>query len=104
MKIKTNDTVKIISGANRGKTGKVLQVLPKVGKVSVEGVNLLIKNIKSKKEGEKGQRISFPSPVDISNLSLICPKCSKNTRLSFAKLENGKKIRQCKKCKEVIDP
>lgn len=103
MKIKTNDTVKIITGASRGKTGKVLQVLPKLDKASVEGINLLIKNIKPQKKGDKGQRINFPSPVNISNLALICPKCSKASRVGYKRLENNKKSRVCKKCKEVID-
>lgn len=103
MKIKTNDTVKIISGASRGKTGKVLQVLPKLGKASIEGINLLIKNIKPQKKGDKGQRINFPSPVDISNLALICPKCNKTVRVGYKRLENNKKSRTCKKCKEVLD-
>lgn len=103
MKIKTNDTVKIISGASRGKTGKVLQVLPKLGKASVEGINLLIKNIKPRKKGDKGQRINFPSPVNISNLALICPKCSKTVKVGYKQLENNKKSRMCKKCKEIIE-
>lgn len=103
MKIKTNDTVKIISGASRGKSGKVLQVLPKLRKASVEGINLLIKNIKPRKKGDKGQRINFPSPVNISNLALICPKCSKTVKVGYKRLENNKKSRVCKKCKEVID-
>ena len=103
MKLKTNDTVKVLHGKNRGKTGKILQVLPGLGKVSVEGINQLIKNLKPRKEGEKGQRITFPSPIDISNLALICPKCGKSTRVGFKKLDDGKKLRQCKKCKETID-
>lgn len=103
MKIKTNDTVKIISGSYRGKTGKVLQVLPKLDKASIEGVNLLIKNIKPRKKGDKGQRINFPSPVNISNLALICPKCSKTAKVGYKRLENNKKSRICKKCKEIID-
>lgn len=102
-KIKTNDTVKVLHGKDRGKTGKVLQVLPNLGKASVEGINQLIKNLKPQKKGEKGQRITFPSPVNISNLSLVCPKCGKTTRVGFKKLDDGKKLRQCKKCGETID-
>lgn len=103
MKIKTNDNVKVIAGIDKGKTGKVIQILPDLKKASVDGVNIRIKNLKSRKEGEKGQRISFPSPVAISNLSLICAKCGKFTRIAFKTLETGKKVRLCKKCKEIID-
>jgi len=91
MKIKSGDIVKILRGKDRGKTGKVLQVFSQIGKASVEGINLLTKNLKSRKEGEKGQRIRFPSPIRISNLMLVCPKCSKATRIGFKLLENKKK-------------
>ncbi|KKS54028.1 MAG: 50S ribosomal protein L24 [Parcubacteria group bacterium GW2011_GWA2_42_28] len=103
MKIKTNDTVRILAGASRGKTGKVLQVLPKIDRASVEGINLRTKNLKSRRGGEKGQRINFPAPVHLSNLALVCPKCGKNTRVGFKKIADNKKIRQCKKCQELIE-
>lgn len=103
MKIKSGDIVKILTGKDKGKTGKVLQLFSETRKASIEGVNLLIKNLKSRKQGEKGQRIHFPAPINIANLMLVCPKCSKTTRICFKFLENKKKARQCKKCKEVID-
>ncbi|HCA66755.1 MAG: 50S ribosomal protein L24 [Candidatus Jacksonbacteria bacterium RIFOXYA2_FULL_44_7] len=103
MKIKRNDMVHILLGKDRGKTGKVLQVFPKLKRVSVEGVNILIKNLKPKKSGEKGQRINYPSPLNISNLALLCTKCGKPTRVGFKILENKKKARVCKKCKEIIE-
>ena len=103
MKIKSGDIVKIVNGKDKGKTGKVLQSFSQTHKASIEGINLLIKNLKSRKQGEKGQRIHFPAPINIANLMLICPKCSKATRIGFKLLENKKKTRQCKKCKEVID-
>ena len=102
MKIRKNDSVKIIQGRDSGKIGKILQVFPSIKKASVEGVNLLTKNLKPRQKGEKGQRIHFPSPIAISNLQLVCPKCGKNTRVGFRKLENDAKARQCKKCKETI--
>ncbi|NCF75122.1 MAG: 50S ribosomal protein L24 [Xanthomonadaceae bacterium] len=102
MKIKKNDKVKIILGKDRGKSGKVLKVAKNFKKVSVEGLNLRIKHMRPKKEGEKGQKIQFSAPMDISNVMLICPKCSKPTRVKYKKLEDKSKVRVCKKCKEII--
>lgn len=102
MKIKKGDKVKIIAGKDRGKEGKILQVLPDKKKVIVEGINLLIKHVKPRRAGEKGQRIQFPAPLSISNVMLVCPKCSKPVRVGYKILENDKKVRICKKCKEII--
>jgi len=102
MNIKKGDKVKILSGKDKGKTGKVLQIFNKKNKISVEGANLLFKNMRPKKQGEKGQKIQFPAALPVSNVVLVCPRCSKNTRVSFKILENKKKVRICKKCKEVI--
>ncbi|MBU1684178.1 MAG: 50S ribosomal protein L24 [Patescibacteria group bacterium] len=108
MNIKKNDKVKILSGKDKGKTGKVLQVFPSRKKASIEGRNLLIKHMRPRKQGEKGQRIEFPAPMDLSSLMLICPKCGKPTRTGskIVKLEDGKKkkkFRACKKCGESVD-
>lgn len=107
MNIKKNDKVKILAGKDNGKTGKVLQVSQKDGRVSVEGLNLLIKHLRSGREGEKGQRIEFPAFINVSNVALICSKCGKTTRVGhkIVKSENGKtkKFRVCKKCNESID-
>ncbi len=102
MKIKKGDKVKIIAGKDKGKEGKVLQVMPDKEKVVVEGLNLLIKHVKPRRAGEKGQRIQFPAPFHISNVMLVCPKCNKPTRVGYKILENKKKVRVCKKCKEII--
>lgn len=107
MNIKKNDKVKILTGKDKGKTGKVLQVFPLKNKASVEGLNLLIKHMRPRRQGEKGQRIEFPAPMDLSNLMLICLKCGKPTRVGYkiVNLENGKKkkFRVCKKCGEITD-
>ncbi|MCK5415955.1 50S ribosomal protein L24 [Candidatus Parcubacteria bacterium] len=115
MKIKRNDKVKILAGKDKGKIGKVLQVFPDGNKASVEGINLLIKHLRPQKQGEKGQRIEFPAPMNISNLMIICPKCNKETRVEYTIVKNeddtsadsvrvkNKKFRKCKKCQEVID-
>ena len=102
MKIRKGDKIKVLSGKDKGKTGKVLQVFNKRDKVSVEGINLLFKNMRPKKQGEKGQRIQFPAPIAVDNIALVCPKCNKTTRVGYKILENKKKVRICKKCKEII--
>ena len=101
MKIIKEDTVLIISGKDRGKKGKVLEVFPKEDKIVVEGVNLKKKHQKPKKSGEKGQVISFPGPLSVSSVKLICPKCGKAARVGF-KVTEKYKVRVCKKCKQEI--
>ncbi len=106
MNIKKNDKVKMLAGKDRGKTGKVLQVLPQEGKLSVEGLNLLIKHLRPQRQGEKGQRIEFPAFINASNVALLCPKCGQATRIQQKISEaegKSKKYRVCQKCKEVID-
>ncbi|NCN25081.1 50S ribosomal protein L24 [Candidatus Falkowbacteria bacterium CG10_big_fil_rev_8_21_14_0_10_37_14] len=107
MKIKTNDQVKIIAGKDNGKAGKVLQVFKQQDRLSIEGLNLLVKHMRPRRSGEKGQRIEFPAPLNVSNVMLVCPKCGKPTRVSFElpKDETGKthKVRACKRCKNLID-
>ncbi|MBI4812507.1 50S ribosomal protein L24 [Candidatus Falkowbacteria bacterium] len=110
MNIKKGDKVKIIKGKDSGKAGKVLQVFPSRGKASVEGLNLLIKHLRPRKQGEKGQRIEFPAPLDLSNMMLVCSKCDKITRVGYKTIESGteakkikRKVRICKKCDQVVD-
>lgn len=102
MKIKTNDNVQVMSGKDAGKTGKVIQVFPKEEKAVVEGVHIMKKNMKSNKQGEKGQTIELAAPVHISKLMVVCPKCSKPTRIGY-KIDGQDKKRICRKCKELID-
>jgi large subunit ribosomal protein L24 len=107
MNIKKNDKVKILSGKDKNKTGKVLQVLPKEAKVSIEGLNLLIKHLRPQKQGEKGQRIEFPAFINESNVALVCPKCGQTTRVGYKIIKSegkkDKKFRACKKCQEIIE-
>jgi len=116
MKIKKGDKVKVLQGKDKGKTGKVLQVFSNRNRASIEGLNLMIKHMRPRRQGEKGQRIEFPAPMDLSNLIFVCPKCNKSARIGYkyievaknASIENKsklkkKKIRVCKKCKQVID-
>lgn len=103
MKIKKNDKVKILSGKDKGKEAKVIQVLPGYGKVVIEGLNLKYKNLRPRKQGEQGQKIEYPGPMSVSNVTLICPKCNKTTRVGYKMLDNKKKVRICKKCKSEIE-
>jgi len=100
MKIKTGDKVVMLAGKNKGKSGKVIQVMAP-NKVVIEGLNLLIKHQKARKTGEKGQRIQFPAAVPVSKVALVCPKCGKPARIGF-KIEGETKSRMCKKCSETI--
>jgi len=113
MKIKKGDKVKILTGKDKGKKGKVLQVINDKSKLSVEGINLLYKNMRPKKQGETGQRIQFPAPITISNVALICSKCNKVTKVGYKSIKSENivgdtkktkisKSRICKKCKEII--
>lgn len=103
MKLKKGDNVKVLRGKERGKTGKIVQIFPKEGAVVVEGLNKMAKHAKSRKQGEKGQKIEFFAPISAANLALVCPKCSKSARVGWQVMEDGKKVRMCKKCKASIE-
>lgn len=101
MKIKSGDKVIMLSGKDKGKSGKVLQVFTKESRVVVEGLNLAIKHQKARKQGEKGQRIQFPTAIAVSKVALVCSKCNKAVRIGY-KIEENKKFRVCSKCKEIV--
>lgn len=102
MKIRSGDKVMVISGKDRGKSGKVAQVFPHENKASVEGVNLMMKHLKKRSQQNSGQKVQFPGLLDISKLIVICPKCSQAARLGKKRGEDKKLHRFCKKCKEFI--
>jgi large subunit ribosomal protein L24 len=102
MKIKKGDNVLVLKGKDRGKKGKVERVFPKEGKLIVAGINIRKKHLKPKKAGEKGQVVSMAGRMASSNVTLVCPKCSKPARLGF-KMQGSKKYRFCKQCKAEID-
>ena len=101
-KIKREDFVVVITGKDKGKRGKVLRVIPKKQRVVVEGVNIVKKHQKPT-ANSPGGIIEKPAPIHVSNVMLICPKCGTPTRVGFTFLEDGTKVRKCKKCGEVID-
>ena len=100
--VKTNDTVVILSGKDKGKKGKVLEVSPTEGKVIVEGLNMVTKHVKPRRMGESGGIVKAEAPLYASKVQLVCPKCDKPTRLAHKILENGTKERVCKKCGETF--
>ena len=103
MKIKKNDNVMVMAGKDKGKTGKVMQVLPAENKIVVDGVNKTVKHAKTRKEGEKGQKIDFFGPINASNVMLIDPKTGKPTRVGYKVMEDGRKVRMAKKSQETIE-
>lgn len=108
MKIRKGDKVKILAGKDKGKNGKIIQILPESKRVVVEGLNLLVKNVRPRRQGEKGQRIQFPAPLNVAKVGLICSKCGKITRVGYKFSvsidgKTSKKIRICKKCQAAID-
>lgn len=101
--IKKNDSVLVITGEDSGKKGRVLSVLGKKDRVVVEGLNIIKRHMKPSKKYSQGGIIEREAPIERSNVMLVCPKCDKPTKIGNKILENGKKIRACRKCGEVIE-
>ena len=102
MNIKKNDTVVVLSGKDKGNKGKILVADPSARKVIVEGVNMATCHVKPRKQGEEGGIIRKEIPMYASKVMLVCPKCSKPTRVAHKILEDGSKVRACKKCGVTI--
>ena len=102
LKIKKGDTVKVLSGNDKGKTGEVLEVLPKTQKVLVKGINQKTKHVKARRQGDESGIIVSEFPIHISKLNVVCPKCGKATRIGF-EMDKENKVRVCKKCGEKLD-
>ena len=102
MNIRKDDMVVVLTGKDKGKQGKVLKADPQNGKVIVEGVNVATKHTKPRKQGEEGGIIKMETPIYVSKVMRVCPKCGKPTRCAHKILEDGSKVRVCKKCNENI--
>ncbi|MCF7928168.1 MAG: 50S ribosomal protein L24 [Spirochaetales bacterium] len=100
MKLKVNDQVRIISGREKGKEGRILRLTPDHKRVIVEGLNMVKKARKQRKQGDQSGIIEIEAPVHASNVKVICPSCGP-TRLAYSE-EAGEKIRVCKKCGEAL--
>lgn len=102
MKVVKNDTVQVISGNSKGKKGKVLKVFPREQRVIVEGVNFIKRHTKKSQKNPQGGIIEKEAPIHVSNVLVICPKCSHPARIGRKVLEDGKRIRNCKSCGEML--
>ncbi|MBI3972455.1 MAG: 50S ribosomal protein L24 [Chloroflexi bacterium] len=102
-KVRKNDTVQVLAGREKGKQGKVTRVLPKEERVVIDGVNIRKRHVKAKRPGEQAGIVEFPAPLHISNVALVCAKCGRPSRIGFRFLEDGSKVRYCKRCDEVIE-
>lgn len=103
LKVKRNDRIKVRKGKDRGKTGKVLFVDRKDNRVIVEGINVVKKTRRPDQQSQKGGIIDVEAPLHISNVAVICPKCGRAMRVKKKRLENGKRVRVCGRCGEVLD-
>jgi len=103
LKIKQNDLVQSIKGRDRGKKGKVLEILPGGKRALVEGVNLVKKHKRKTQQDQQGGVISIESSIAVSNLMLVCKSCNRPARVGIKILNDGNKSRYCKSCKEVIE-
>lgn len=101
--LKKNDTVMVVAGKDRGKSGKVLRVLPKKEAVIIERLNFAKRHLRAGGPHGKGGIVEKEAPIRISNVQLLCGKCNLPTRIGKKVLEDGKKIRICRKCGEAID-
>jgi len=102
-KIKKNDKVIVINGKEKGKIGGVLTVDPEKGRIVVEKVNMIKRHSKPSMQTGQGGIIEKEAPLDISNVMIVCNKCTEPTRIGSRRLEDGSKVRLCKKCGEPID-
>ncbi|MBN1754683.1 50S ribosomal protein L24 [bacterium] len=103
LRIKKNDTVKIIAGNDKGYVGKVLKVFPRKASLIVEGANFIHRHQRPTSGGAQGTIVKREAPIHVSKVLLICPKCNYPTRIGQVVLESGSKLRVCKKCHEMVD-
>lgn len=103
LSLKKNDLAIVLSGKEKGKKGRIITVMPSKERVIIENMNIIKKHMKPNRQNTQGGIISKEGSLHISNVMLVCPKCNKPTRISNAVIDNQKKLRMCKKCKEVID-
>jgi len=101
--LKVNDQVEVIAGKDKGRVGKIIKIDRKHGRAIVERINMIKRHMKPNPLNQQGGIIEKEAPIHISNLMLICPKCSKTVRVGRKVLEDGTKVRVCKKCNESIE-
>jgi large subunit ribosomal protein L24 len=102
MKIKKNDTVKVVAGNAKGSEGKILKVYPDKNRVIVEKVNMIKRHTRQTSQADQGGIVEKEASINASNVILICPKCSKPTRTTHSSLADGRRVRRCLKCNETL--
>ena len=103
MKIRKNDSVLVITGKDRGKKGKVRFAYPKDEKILVEGINFIKKHSKARGQVKQAGIIDLEAPIHVSKVMFLCDKCNHPVRIGFRSLEDGRRVRACRSCHEVID-
>jgi large subunit ribosomal protein L24 len=104
LKIRKNDMVVVTAGRDRGKRGRVLRVLPKRGRVVVEGVNFVKRHTRANPQRNiKGGIMEREAGLAVANVQLVCPECSEPTRVGRRALEDGRRVRFCRRCEGVVD-
>ena len=101
--VKKDDLVMIVAGKDKGKSGKVLRVMPDKGRVLVENLNLIKRHTRPSRTNNEGGIIEKEAPIALSNVQLLCQGCNKPARTGFRVLEDGSKVRFCKKCNEIVN-
>jgi large subunit ribosomal protein L24 len=102
--VRRNDNVRVLAGKSKGRTGRVLRVFPAEGRAIVEGVNFIRKHTKANPQKNiKGGILERESPIDASNLMVICGECGKPARVGHRALDDGKKVRVCRRCDGILD-
>ena len=102
-RVRKGDTVKVITGKDKGKTGKVLEVNIGEGRIFVEKLNIQKRHTRPSQKHRQGGIIEREGPIHISNVMVVCRSCGKPARTGMRRLDDGQKLRVCKKCSEVID-
>jgi large subunit ribosomal protein L24 len=101
--VKKDDLVMIVAGKDKGKSGKVLRVMPDKGRVLVENLNLIKRHTRPSRSSSEGGIIEKEAPIALSNVQLLCQGCNKPARTGLRELEDGSKVRFCKKCNEIVN-
>ena len=101
--VKKDDIVQVVSGKEKGKKGKVLALFPESSRVTIEKLNMLKRHMKSDGKSRQAGIVEKEGSIHVSNVLIVCDKCGKGVRVKRKKLEDGKRVRVCKKCEEVID-
>jgi large subunit ribosomal protein L24 len=102
--LKVDDQVEVITGKDKGRVGKIMKIYPKSDRALVERINMIKRHTKARAAGQEGQIVEKEAPIHVSNLKLVCPKCTNTVRVASKTLDDGTKVRICKKCSESVEP